>query len=103
MNPRSVQHARPRSLTDLPNVGPAMARHLESIGIRTPEQLVGRDPLELYRTLCARRGARLDPCVLDTFMSITDYMAGHTPRRWWKYTAERKRRYGKILAAARKS
>ena len=57
--------------------------------------------LELYETLCAKSRCRHDPCVLDTFMSITDFMSGHKPRPWWEYTAERKRLYGRILEAAR--
>ena len=79
-----------------------MARDLESIGIRVPADLEDRDRFELYELLCERTGARHDPCVLDTFMSITDYMAGNEPRPWWAYTSERKRRYGHILGVGRK-
>jgi len=97
MNPSKVVRSRTHTLTDLPNIGPAMARDLESLGIRSPADLEGRDALELYEQLCARTGVRHDPCVLDTFMSITDYVGGNDPRPWWEYTDERKRRYGKFL------
>ena len=100
MNPSKVERSRNYKLTDLPNVGPAMARNLELVGIRAPAEIVGRDPLKLYETLCRKSGCRHDPCVLDTFMSITDFMSGHKPRPWWEYTAERKRRYGQILKEA---
>ena len=99
MNPSKAERNRTHRLTDLPNVGPAMARHLESIGIRTPGDLDGRDPLALYEALCFEIGYPADPCVLDVFMSITDFMDGNGPRPWWEYTAERKRRYGGVSAA----
>lgn len=96
MNPAKVDRDRVRRLTDLPNVGPATARDLESIGVRSPQQLAGADPLALYRQLCRRAGARQDPCVLDVFISVTRFMNGDAPRPWWAYTAERKHRYGPI-------
>lgn len=96
MNPAKVERNRVRQLTDLPNIGPATASDLEFIGVKAPGQLVGKDPLELYRSLCRRRGARQDPCVLDVFISVTRFMSGDAPRPWWAYTAERKRRYGPV-------
>ena len=102
MNPNKVDRARTRRLTDLPNIGPAMARDLVAIGIQAPTDLVGRDPLQLYEMLCAATGSRHDPCVLDTFMSVTEFMNGNQPRRWWEYTAERKRRYGRALDTTRR-
>jgi len=101
MHPDKVERSCTNKLTDLPNVGPAMARDLALIGIRGPDQLRDRDPWELYELLCARTRTRQDPCVLDTFMSITDYMGGGEPRPWWAYTQERKRRYGPALARGR--
>jgi hypothetical protein len=96
MNPAKVKRDRLRRLTDLPNIGPTMAKDLELIGIRRPEQLAGKDPLKLYRQLCIASGARQDPCVLDTFISITRFMDGEEPRPWWAYSGERKRLFGSI-------
>ena len=96
MNPAKVKRDQVHQLQDLPNVGPAVARDLELIGIRSPAQLVGADPLHLYQRLCRERGIRQDPCVLDTFISLTRFMGGEEPRPWWAYTAERKRRYGSV-------
>jgi hypothetical protein len=93
MNPSRCSRERLYRLTDLPNVGPAMARDLKILGIETPEDLASQDPLVLYRSLCERKGARQDPCVLDVFLSITRFLAGEEPRRWWAYTAERMQRY----------
>ena len=38
MNPAKVERDRVRPLQDLPNVGPAMAKDLELIGIDAPDQ-----------------------------------------------------------------
>lgn len=91
MNPAKVDRDRLNRLTDLPNVGPATAKDLELIGIRSPQELVGKDPVILYDRLCRRTGTRQDPCVLDVFISITRFMDGDSPKAWWKYTSERKR------------
>lgn len=91
MHPEKVDRKSTLRLTDLPNIGPALAKELKRIGIETPGQLAGRDPVELYGQLCEVSGRRQDPCVLDVFMSITDFMNGGEPRVWWAYTAERKR------------
>lgn len=94
MHPARVDRDRLVALTDLPNVGPSIAGDLRLLGIESPVQLVGRDPFELYRTLCVRTGVRHDPCVLDVFMSVTDFLGGGAPRPWWDFTAERKARFG---------
>ena len=94
MNPEKVSRHCLDRLTDLPNVGPAMAADLRRLGIQSPDELVGRDPYALYAGLCEVTGLRHDPCVLDVFISITRFMAGDAPRPWWAYTAERKARLG---------
>jgi hypothetical protein len=97
MHPDKVSRSRLQRLTDLPNIGKASAADLELLGIHTPAQLVGRDPFELYETLCAKTSVRHDPCVIDVFMSITRFMGGEAAQPWWAFTDERKR-----LLAARK-
>lgn len=92
MNPSKVDRANLRRLTDLPNVGKASAEDLRLLGILTPADLVGRDPYEMYETLCERTGLRHDPCVMDLFLSVTRFMAGEAPKPWWEYTEERKAR-----------
>jgi hypothetical protein len=49
-----------------------------------------KNPLELYNRLNTITGIRHDPCVLDVFMSITDYMSGSDAQPWWAYTEKRK-------------
>jgi hypothetical protein len=90
MNPAKVVRDRIRTLTDLPNVGPAVAADLRRLGIDSPEQLKGRDAFALYDQLCSITGRRQDPCVIDVFLSITRFMDGDEARPWWAYTAERK-------------
>jgi len=90
MHPDKVDRDRLQRLTDLPNVGPSIAGDLRLLGYREPRQLIGVDPFVLYRHLCEATGQRQDPCVLDTFMAITDFLAGNPPQPWWAYTAERK-------------
>lgn len=93
MHPAKVDRARIRTFTDLPNIGPAMAGDFVALGYERPDQLKGVDPLTLYQRLCAHSGVRQDPCVLDTFISVTRFLAGEDPQPWWHYTAERKRTY----------
>ena len=96
MNPAKVKRDKVHLLTDLPNIGQAMANDLEVIGITKPDQLTGQDPLRLYERLCLESGVRQDPCVLDTFISVTRFMSGDVAQPWWAYTKERKRLYGPI-------
>ncbi|HRQ34593.1 MAG TPA: helix-hairpin-helix domain-containing protein [Chiayiivirga sp.] len=96
MNPTKVRREAVHSLTDLPNVGPATAADLRLLGITRPADLAQADPFALYQALCQQTATRHDPCVLDVFMSITDFAAGGPAHPWWDYTAERKRRYGAL-------
>ena len=65
---------------------------LRRLDITAPDALVGRDPWAMYAELNARCGVRHDPCLLDTFIAATRFMAGEPARPWWHYTAERKAR-----------
>ncbi|HEB57718.1 MAG TPA: mitomycin resistance protein [Gammaproteobacteria bacterium] len=85
-------------LTDIPNVGPAIAADLCSLGIREPAALVGRDPYVLYEALCEKSGQRHDPCVCDIFIAAVRYMEGAPARKWWVYSAERKARLAARLS-----
>lgn len=82
-----------RVFTDIPNVGKAMARDLQELGFATPRELAGQDPFALYQRLCALTAVRQDPCVLDTFLAVVDFMDGGAPKPWWDFTEGRKRRF----------
>lgn len=98
MNPDKVVREKLRHFTDLPNVGPAMAKDFQLLGFTGPRDLAGADPFALYRLLCSVTGSRQDPCVLDVFMSVVHFMDGGTAKPWWHFTEQRKRRYGQRLA-----
>jgi Pathogenicity locus len=78
-------------LLELANVGPAVVRYLERVGITQTSQLAGRDAVEIYEEMCAVSGRRHDPCLLDTVMSAVEQADGGPARPWWHYTAQRKR------------
>ncbi|MBU0455454.1 MAG: helix-hairpin-helix domain-containing protein [Gammaproteobacteria bacterium] len=53
-----------KDLQALQNIGPATAKRLYSIGIKTLEQMRRSDPEELYKKLKKKGGGILDKCVL---------------------------------------
>ena len=78
-------------LNDLPNIGKAIADNLQLIGIDHPKKLIGKEPFALYEELCTSSGKKHDPCVIDVFMSVIDFMEGGDPLPWWSFTDERKK------------
>jgi hypothetical protein len=90
---KAHHHDGVRKFTDIPNVGPRIARDFATLGIKTPAGLKGKDGFTLYKKLCTLTGVRHDPCVLDTFMAVTDFMNGAPAKPWWFYTPERKKLY----------
>jgi hypothetical protein len=96
VNPRRCNRHQLETLTDLPNVGPAMAAALQSLGYQAPADLDNCDAFELYQRLIQQRGCRQDPCVLDVFLSIQRFLAGEPPQPWWAYSKERRRRYPQL-------
>ncbi len=95
-SPKAASAAECLTLEQLPNVGPAMAGDLRLLGIATPQGLLGRDGLQLYRALCEATGQRQDPCVLDTLLAVIDFMNGAPPAPWWAYTPQRKAMVGSL-------
>ncbi|HZV92322.1 MAG TPA: helix-hairpin-helix domain-containing protein [Caldimonas sp.] len=95
-SPKAASAAECQRLEQLPNVGPAIAADLRRIGIAHPADLRGRDAFVLYRRLCENKGHRQDPCVLDTFLAVADFMRGAPAAPWWKYTARRKAAFGDL-------
>jgi hypothetical protein len=76
-------------------VGPAIAADLRRLGIKSPAQLLGRDPYAMCNDLWRITGKRHDPCLLDTFIAPVRFMEGEPTKPWWKYAAERR----SVLAA----
>jgi len=82
------------------NIGPAFEKDFEVLGISTPQELIGRDPLKLYLSLCEKTGVRQDPCVLDVLIATVNFMDGNPPKKWWEFTSLRKEKYGQLLSDA---
>jgi len=83
-----------KNIQDIPNVGKAIEKYLALLGIKEPADLIGKDPYQMYRELCAITGKRQDPCMIDIFISAVRYMEGGIPKKWWEFTKERKERLG---------
>jgi hypothetical protein len=87
------------TLEALPNIGHSLAADLRRIGIQQPADLEGADAVALYQALRRATGHAQDPCVLDTFLAIVDFMGGAPPTPWWHYTRGRKRPDGNLTGA----
>jgi hypothetical protein len=98
--PKPRRAAGPDTLLALRNIGPAMRRDLERLGVRTAAQLARHDPDRLYRRLATLTGVRQDPCVWDTFAAAIHQARTGEALPWWHFTADRKRRMaeGSFLA-----
>ncbi len=83
-----------RRLEDLVSVGPAIARDLELLGVRSVAQLARRSPEKLYERLCAVTGQTQDLCCLDVFRAaVAQARSPHLPReqrQWWYWSRQRK-------------
>ncbi len=85
-----------KKFQDIPNIGPAMVRDFALLGLRKPTDLIGKNPLTLYKKMCKVSGARQDPCVLDTYIAAIDFMNGAPAHPWYFYTTDRKKEYPDI-------
>jgi nucleotidyltransferase/DNA polymerase involved in DNA repair len=82
-------------LAALANIGPAMLRDFELLGITTVEQLAQHTADGLYQQLADITGHRHDPCVWDTFRAAIHEAQTDEKTSWWHWTAERKARQAK--------
>lgn len=74
-------------LREIPGVGERIEQHLLNIGINKVSDLVGKDPEELYRLDCIKKGFQEDRCQLYVFR-LAVYYAEHEVRepeklKWW--------------------
>ena len=79
-------------LTDIPNIGKALSKTFCDAGLCHPCDFINQDPYALFDKMCQNLNRALDPCVLDTLISAVDYMNGGRPKKWYEFTAERKKR-----------
>lgn len=88
---KATKASEVKKFTDIPNVGPATAKDFEVIGIHTPQELKGKDGIELFERLCSISGVRHDPCTADVFLSAIHFMNGGEAKDWWEFTDKRKK------------
>ena len=89
---KRAQSCLSKAQTDLeliPGVGPRVAAMLREVGIRRVRDLRRRNPQRLYEQLCARRGQRIDRCVLYTFRCAIYFASEPNPSperlKWWTW------------------
>ena len=92
-NMKARTAAEVKKFTDIPNIGPAMVRDFEQLGLKMPKDLKRKDAFRLYEKMCQISGTRQDPYVLDTYMAAIDFMNGAPARPWWHYTKTRKKEH----------
>ena len=66
-------------LRKIPGIGPNIEADLEAIGIHSIADLRGKDPEELYRLDCLRKGYQEDRCQLYVYRLAVYY--AETPTR----------------------
>ncbi len=86
-----------RHLRDLVSVGPATIADFELLGITTVDQLVGRDPDDLFAWLQLKKGQTVDICCRDVFAAaIAQAENPDLPieQRQWHYWSRRRKAEG---------
>ena len=79
-------------LSDLRNIGKAMLKDFDLLGITSVAQLAGQDADELYTRIAVLTGARHDPCVHDTYAAAIHQAKTGEALNWWAFTPIRKER-----------
>jgi Pathogenicity locus len=78
-----------RDLQEAPGIGPSLSRDLLDLGFQSLEQLRDQDPENMYHSICAIRGAHIDPCVLYAFRCAVYFASNqiHDPEllKWWNW------------------
>ncbi len=93
---KATRASEVKKFTDIPNVGKAMERDFLLLGLKSPADLKKQNAFKLYQKMCKQSGVRQDPCVLDTYLAVVDFMNGAPAKPWFAYTAERKVKYSNI-------
>lgn len=80
-------------LKNIPGVGKNMEQHFFNIGIFTIDDLVGKNPEELFLKDCSVKGFQDDRCVLYVFR-LAVYYANNSVRdpeklKWWNWQDEK--------------
>jgi hypothetical protein len=76
------------ALREIPGVGPRTAEDLRALGIERVEDLIGRNPEELFVRLCAHQGGHSDRCNLYVYRCAVYFAEGGRERKlldWWAW------------------
>ena len=90
---KAIHASDVKKFTDIPNVGKAIERDFLFLGLKSPADLKKHGAYALYKKMCKKSGDRQDPCVLDTYLAVIDFMNGAPARPWYWYTKGRKNMY----------
>jgi len=76
-------------LIKIPNVGEATKQSLINVGITCVEDLVGKNPQELYEMDCKVKGVKVDRCQLYLFRMAVFYAENRnideSKLKWWDF------------------
>lgn len=85
-----------KGLRTIPGVGKSIAEDLWELGIRQVDDLVDRDPTQLYERLCRVKGYKVDRCMLYVLRCAVYYASNtvHDPEllKWWNWKDHEKAR-----------
>jgi nucleotidyltransferase/DNA polymerase involved in DNA repair len=91
---KKISHNNPEAIKNLrkiPGVGPSIANDLIQIGIRSIDELRGKDPYRLYDKSNSHAGCIQDRCLLYVFREAVYYAETPEPKRdpeklkWWNW------------------
>ncbi len=78
-----------KEFSKIPGVGTKLAYRLWELGVRSLDDLAGRDPEELYMRMCSMAGRDVDKCVLYVFRCAIYFASNrdHEPEllKWWNW------------------
>ena len=78
-----------KDLRVVPGVGNKIAEGLWNLGIRSVQDLNGKDPQDLYESLISLKGRHVDRCVLYVFRCAVYYASTEARDpdllKWWKW------------------
>lgn len=73
----------------IPGVGKDMEQHFFDIGIRTINDLNGKNPEKMYEDACIAKGCRIDKCVLYVFRMAVYFAENEVhdveKMKWWNW------------------
>ena len=76
-----------KELQQIPGVGKSISLDLYNLGIRSINDLIGKDPEALYDAFCRQQGCVVDRCLLYVFRCAVYFASTANPEpallKWW--------------------